>query len=355
MSQTPEPRELEELLRHLPLNSPPEPDALWERIQTEVHAPVDGRAVRFVRRQVRSPWLAAAAVLLAIVGGGTAGLLRAYRAPSAWKVVPLAGAPAVAGDPLTEAGALTTGQWLVTDAVSSARLSVGRIGTVEVGPGSRVRLDRAGLTAHRLTVERGSLHAVISAPPRLFFVETPSVLATDLGCAYTLEVDSAGTSWLHVTSGWVELKQGDDISLVPTGFIAEVQLGHRPGTPYAVELAEDARAALHRLDTGEGSATDLDVVLAAMYTASHNITLRHRSWITLWHLLQRVDPDDRRRVYPRLVSLSAPPSGVTMEGILALDRRMLKRWRADLYPMWSEEAQPWLTRIGRRIWNWAIR
>ncbi len=355
MSQTPEPHNTEELLQHLPLTPPPEPDALWERIQTEIRAPADVPTVPFVRRPVRSRWLVAASVLLAIVGGGTAGFLRAYGAPSTWTVMPLAGAPAVAGDRLTTAGDLAAGQWLVTDAASRALLSIGRIGTAEIGPGSRVRLDRAGLTAHRLTVERGSLHAVITAPPRLFFVETPSVLATDLGCEYTLEVDSAGTSRLHVTSGWVELKQGGEVSLVPAGLVAEVQVGRRPGTPYAEELSEDARAALHRMDTGAGSATDLDVVLAAMYTPSHNITLRQRSGITLWHLLQRVDPDARRRVYRRLVSLSAPPDGVTMEGILALDRRMLKRWRADLYPMWSEEAQPWLTRLGRRIWDWAIR
>jgi hypothetical protein len=267
----------------------------------------------------------------------------------------MAGAPSIGGQPLTGAGNLAAGEWLVTDSVSRARLAVGKLGTADVGPRSRVRLDRGGLTAHRLTVERGSLDAVIEAPPRLFFVRTPAALATDLGCAYALEVDSTGATTIHVTAGWVELREGNVASLVPAGHVAHVRPGEPPGTPYPQELAPEARAALHRLDAGTDGAEDLDLVLAAQYTPSHDITLRRRSAITLWHLLQRLPADPRRRVFERLATLSPPPAGVTREGILALDRRMLERWRADLSPMWSEEAQPWPHRVARRLWNLAIR
>ena len=36
------------------------------------------------------------------------------------------------------------------------------------------------------------MSARIWAPPRLFYVNTPSAVAEDLGCAYTLEVDDLG-------------------------------------------------------------------------------------------------------------------------------------------------------------------
>ena len=352
MSPTPEPRDVEPLLRRLPVT--PAPASLWDGIQAELRAPARPRPTPLARRPVRSAWLVAAALLLALAGGTTAGIVGRYGAPSRWTVERLAGAPAVGGDALAGTGDLSAGQWLVTDSLSRARLRVGRIGTADIGPGSRVRLERGGLTAHRLTVERGSLHAVIAAPPRLFFVRTPSALATDLGCAYTLEVDEAGASRLHVTLGWVELRQGDAVSLVPSGLVAEVAVGGRPGTPYPATFPDDARAALHRLDAGAGDGADLDRVLGALHTPSDYVTFRQESGITLWHLLQRVSPDLRERVYRRLAALSPPPPALTRDGLLGLDRRMLERWRADLNPMWSEAAGPWWTRVARRLWEWMI-
>ena len=346
-----DPKDVERLLRRLPVTRAPE--SLWDGIQNALQVPETARSVPPLQRPVPR-WLMAAAVVLAVVTGTLGGLLGSYRAPSAWAVLPMAGTPTVAGVALTKGDELGAGEWLVTDAGSRASLAVGRIGTADVGPNSRVQLDRGGLTQHRLTLERGHLQVVISAPPRLFFVRTPSVLATDLGCAYTLEVDSAGASRLHVTAGWVELKQGTAVSLVPAGLVAEVAAGGRPGTPYPPDLPADVRAALRRLDAGTGDATDLDLIVASLPGPSDFITLRRQSGITLWHLMQRVGPDLRPAVYQRLADLSAPPAGVTREGILALQRPMLERWRRDLSPMWSEEAQDWWTRGLRRLWEWTV-
>lgn len=351
MSRTPEPQELEDLLRRMPVT--PAPESLWADIRKDLRAPAP-RPLPFTRRAIRSPWLMAAAVALAVVGGATLGLMYQYRAPSRWAVQSLSGSPAVAGQRLAGVGRLAAGEWLVTDSSSAAELRVGRIGTAEVGPGSRVRLERGGWLAHRLTVERGSLEASITAPPRLFFVQTPAALATDLGCAYRLDVDSTGTSRLHVTAGWVELRQGDVVSLVPAGLVAEVEVGGRPGTPYPPSFPDDARAALRRLDAGRGNAADLDLVLSALPAPSDYVIFRRESAITLWHLLQRVPTDLRQAVYLRLAELSPPPETLTPDGLMALDRRMLDRWRRDLNPMWSEEATTWPARIARRLWEWLL-
>lgn len=351
MSQDLEPRDVERLLRRLPVSRAPE--SLWERIQAALKVPEAARPPAPLQRPVPY-WLVAAAAALAVVTGTVGGLLRSYRAPSAWAARAVAGAPTVAGAALTGAGRLGAGEWLVTDALSKAQVSVGRIGTAEVGPNSRLQLVRGGLTQHRLSLERGRLQVAISAPPRLFFVQTPSALATDLGCAYTLEVDSTGASRLDVTAGWVELREGDVISLVPAGLVAEVTAGGRLGTPYPPEVPSEAKAALRRLDAGAGGAADLALVFSALHAPSDFITLRRQSGITLWHLLQRLPGELRPAVYQRLSELSAPPAGVTREGILGLQRPMLERWRRDLSPMWSEEAQFWWTRGLRRLWEWTL-
>lgn len=350
MPQSLDPQDLDRLLRRLPLSKAPE--SLWDRIQASLASGASARPMPLRRPAPR--WLVAAAAALAVVTGGLAGVLRSYHAPATWAVRPVAGTPAVAGTAITGAGKVRDGEWLTTDAFSTAQVAVGRIGTAEVGPNSRVQVRRGGLIQHRLNLALGRIQVAISAPPRLFFVRTPSVLATDLGCAYTMEVDSAGATSIHVTAGWVELKQGDATSTVPAGLQAEVAAGGRPGTPYSPELSLDARAALGRLDQGRGGASDLELVLAALHGPSDFITLRRQSGITLWHLLPRVPLELRSRVYDRLAELSAPPIGVTREGILALRRPMLERWRRSLSPMWSDEAQTWWTRAARRLWESTI-
>jgi hypothetical protein len=72
-------------------------------------------------------------------------------------------------------------------------------------------------------------------------------------------------------------------------------------------------------------------------------------------VVQRVSPEDRERVYGRLAALYPEPEGVTMEGMLALDRQMLERWRKDLHPSWADEAPGGLERLGRRLLEWAIK
>ncbi len=124
--------------------------------------------------------------------------------------------------------------------------------------------------------------------------------------------------------------------------------------PYDPALPDSTRAALRRLDTGAGSDADLARVLAAMAAPTDLVVLRQASGITLWHLVQRLEGAPRDRVIARLAALSPPPPQVTMEGIRALDRRMLDRWRRELSPMWAEEAAPLWATLGRRLWMWAM-
>lgn len=344
---------VERLLRRLPLRAAPE--GLWDRVVAQLREGAARPTVRLVERRWVRTGVAAAALLAALVGGSAAGFLWTYGVPARWDVQPLAGAPAINGANVRSRAALSAGEWLVTDASSRARLQVGRIGTAEVEPNSRVRLDHGGLLAHHLTLQQGTLRASISAPPRLFFVRTPTALATDLGCAYTLEVDSTGASRLHVTLGWVELRGDGRASVVPAGMVANVETGERPGTPYPATFSDSAREALERLDASRPNAGDLEVVLAALHPPRDMVVSRRQSAVTAWHLLQRVPAERRAEVYDRLSQLVPPPNGVTREGILRLDRLMLERWRRDLNPMWSDEAQWWGGRLARRFWDWMMR
>src|SRR5436305_8200413 len=91
------------------------------------------------------------------------------------------------------------------------------------------------------------------APPRLFFVDTPAGTAVDLGCAYTLAVDSTGNGLIHVTGGYVEFDRDGRRSIVPLGFLAEMRRGGGvgPGTPHAEDAPYARRRALAALDVSD--------------------------------------------------------------------------------------------------------
>jgi hypothetical protein len=61
---------------------------------------------------------------------------------------------------------------------------------------------------------------------------------------------------------------------------------------------------------------------------------RHRDTLPLWHLLSRVAPDQRPRIFDRMVALTPLPNGVTRERALVLDPATLKLWREELAWTW---------------------
>lgn len=240
---------------------------------------------------------------------------------AAWEVASLEGAPQVGPDRIAGTGRLPVGEWLETDGASRARIAVGTIGQVQVEPNTRVRLVETRLTEHRLSLARGTLHATIWAPPRLFFVETPSAVAVDLGCAYTLKVDETGAGLVRVSAGWVAFEAGGRESFIPAGARCATRPGIGPGTPCFEDAHEALQAALVKLDFEQESPAARAAALNAVLTGA-----RRRDALTLWHLLSRVREAERAPVYDRLSALVPPPKGVTRDDVLSGDRRALERW-----------------------------
>ena len=239
---------------------------------------------------------------------------------SAWTVNSVTGTPAIAGRSIVTEGQLKRGEWLVTDSSSRARIAVGSIGRVDVDPNTRVQMVATG-REHRMALDRGTIHARIWAPPKLFFVNTQAAVAVDLGCAYTLQVDDRGEGLLRVTSGWVGLERDGRAAYVPEGAVCPTRRDAGPGTPRYDDAPSGYGEALSLLDFGSAD----DPRRAAAYELVLG-SARRRDAMTLWHLLVRGTPDERARVYDRLASLVPPPRGVTREQVLSGDRLALDRW-----------------------------
>ncbi|MBI2686369.1 MAG: zf-HC2 domain-containing protein [Acidobacteria bacterium] len=283
----------------LPLTTAP--DAVWNAIGREL----DRRADR--RRAAR--WLAAAAALLIVATA----VWYVRRTPGErWEVEGIASLHSVG-----------VGDWIETGPMAEAKIKVGSIGTVDMTPHTRLRVITAKPLEHRLSLVSGRIHARITAPPRLFFVDTAAGAAVDLGCEYDLVCDREGNGYLRVMQGWVSYEWQGKESLVPAGASCRTRAGHAPGTPFFDDAPAGFSEALARFD-GDGSA--LPALLA---------TARQRDTLTLWHLLTRVTTEaDRLRVFERMVSFAPLPPGVSRDHVLSLDRAALRQWREELAWTW---------------------
>jgi hypothetical protein len=299
------------------------PDSLWQEVDSLL-----GQEPSPVRLTSWRKRMAIAAAVIVVFSIGIVWVYNSRKSPApAWQVERLGGAPRIGSETISSRGSLSRGEWLETDANSRARIAVGSIGNVEIDENTRVRLLETRPTEHRLELAQGKMSARIWAPPRLFFVDTPSAVAADLGCEYTLEVNEKGAGRLSVTLGWVALQAKDRESIVPAGASCETELGTGPGTPYFDDSTPEFKNALRNFDKNTGSRTD---AVASMLSQS-----RARDTLTLWHLLARVNDEDRAHVYQKMAEFVPPPAGTTREGILRLDQKMLEQWRHSLEVVWG--------------------
>jgi hypothetical protein len=243
---------------------------------------------------------------------------------AAWDVASLAGAPRIGASLMGRTGRLAVGDLLETDSDSRANIRVAQIGEVEVEPSTRLRLVAARPTEDRLALDRGTIHAFISAPPRLFFVNTPSAVAIDLGCAYTLKVDEQGVGLLRVTFGWVEFETHGQQSLIPSGAAAITKPGLGPGTPFFEDASDAFKAALEKLDFETLSAPDRLSALHSLLAEA-----RKRDGFSLLNLLRQhrgMSAPERALIYDRLAELIPPPPGVTREPVAQGNDYMVGLW-----------------------------
>jgi hypothetical protein len=202
---------------------------------------------------------------------------------------------------------LAVGSWLETGAGERARLEIadtaGRLGTVVLDPGARLRLDERSPERHRLFLERGGIAATILATPGVFQVDTPAGLSVDLGCVYRLEVEGALTR-VAVSTGMVAFESHGRRVLVPAGARCRALAGRGPGVPVWAE----AEALLERLEALEGAHDPPESEVRATLDLLAERSGREGSSLSLWHLLAAASEPVRAAAFDRLAGLVPPPA-----------------------------------------------
>ncbi|MEZ4400187.1 MAG: FecR family protein [Kofleriaceae bacterium] len=289
-------------------------------------------------RSPRGRWVAVAAVGLAAAAAAAYLVARRPGPPRCGSDTGFAfairgGAARCGGGVATGRGVLPVGAWLETPADATADVTVADIGALTLAGGSRLRLVATGAAEHRLELAAGALSARVTAPPRLFVVDTPAARAVDLGCAYDLAVLADGRTRLTVTSGVVELASHDRIAHVTVGATVTTVPGRGPGTPVRVDAPPALADAVARYDAGD--AASLAPALAAAGAADT---------LTVWNLLANAPPPERAAVLARLDQLFPRPEWILERDVVAGQRAAIDGLRDVLTSaVWlapSDDAPP---------------
>jgi hypothetical protein len=306
-----------------------EPDTYVEHLETVLKRYRFDQPIRVARGVSTLRWIwhiAGIATAAVILFAAYVALIPVFGQPGReWQVIARGGRPIVSGREIAESGTLAAGGSVETDAESRAEIRAGRVGRIDVQPGSRLRLVSTAGGRHRLALDRGRIAARLWSPPFTFGFATPAAEAFDVGCAFTMDVDARGTATVRVTSGWVQLETPERQELIPEGAVAVAETGKRIGTPFFDDASVGFKRALHAFDADALTGAERSDVLATLLNEA-----RRQDAYTLLRLARDLTPSERGALYDRVAVLRPPPSGVTRNGIMASNGAMLEAWRRTL-------------------------
>ncbi|GAB4316850.1 MAG: hypothetical protein Kow0074_05090 [Candidatus Zixiibacteriota bacterium] len=274
----------------------PEPRAMWRRPTMWVVIPVAAAAIL---------------VLSFILQRGHDESVRPQ-----WTASVTVGSPALDNTPITSDRVVSDGQWLVTDGTSRMRIDLGGNGEVFLEPGSRLQIVSTEPGQQRMILVVGMVHVALWSPDDVA-IETPSAIAVERDGEFVLAVNNDDHVCLSVNVGRVTMRDGMQESIVPAGAVCEAYPETGPGTPFCESAPDRFRLALERYDLSKHNGAQLEAVLSEAGTCD---------LVPLWHLLQRVDTEQRGRIFDYMARLQPPPASVTRAGIIRLEPEMLDYW-----------------------------
>jgi len=222
------------------------------------------------------------------------------------------------------AGDLPVGQWLETTSDdATANLALGGIGQIALHGPTKLRISMTSPTQQRLELASGAITAKVSAPPRLFVVDTPTSTAVDLGCEYELSTAPGVGTTLKVTKGAVSLESKRGALYVPATY--SVTGDGLPVYEHATDKVRIFAKSVGQEDLSRpaGDPTRLPVRPIVQQLAD---AAGPRDRVTLWNAINRTDGNDRAALVARLEQLAPLPDPALHAKVLAGDADAMDIW-----------------------------
>jgi len=236
---------------------------------------------------------------------------------SGWEVISSSGQPKIDNSIVNKGDTFASESNVETDAGSSLTVAIPEMGRLLVDNSSAVSRTK---NKNEITLERGQIRKFEGDASDILTVLTPLAKFTELykGGAFRLHVDDNGSCKLIVESGWVIVNIKEFDSYVPKNFGCLITRGK-----YAIPYPSDSSPQLISLLENFTGVNDVSVgTILSLITKEESLSL--------WHILQLVSNENRFIVFDRLNEFVSAPSGVTKQGIQALNKDMILQWRQEI-------------------------
>lgn len=249
------------------------------------------------------PWIIG--VVLVIV----AGYLYFTRAKD-WSVSELKGSVILDNQTIKSSSDLGIKSTLQTGENSFARLEIPKIGIIEVD--QLTKFTR--LSSNKIKLNLGKIvKKPFEQTEKLILITDLADYQEEINSEFELKVENEINN-LFVYRGTLKIGTKGFESIVPEGFACEVKKGR-----YVIPFDPNSDTQLINLLKEFAGPNDPNLVTITSLAAEKDA-------LSLWHVLQLTSEINRTIAYNKLRGLVSPPSSVTEEGILALNREMLNQW-----------------------------
>ncbi len=234
-----------------------------------------------------------------------------------WKVSNLQGTPLIGDVSMSSVDSIKEGQIIKTNDSSRAELVVANMGKVIIEPNSKIIFVKGADGNNRILIEYGTINANMNSQPETFFVEMPSAVASDMGGAYSLTIDSTGDGLLFVKSGKVEIQSPNTGAIIPAGNLVMTKKDVGVGTPFNENSSAKFKNALFNLDFGNCGGSCVTTLLNSA---------RMSDAISLVNLIPKVENQYKDDFYTKLANFVPPPKEIKSDSLPFLDREKLQDW-----------------------------
>lgn len=249
------------------------------------------------------PWIIG--IILIIV----AGYFYLTRAKD-WNIVELSGNVLLNNEKINSSTDFSVKSILQTGDNSTARLSVAKVGILEVD--SNTKLSRT--KSNEIKLDEGRIvKKPVEQTEKIVILTDRADFNEELNSEFELAVKEE-TDNLFVYRGTVRVNLRGFESIVPEGFACEVKKGR-----YVIPFNSGTEPQLINLLKDFTGPTDPNLVLITGLATPKDA-------LSLWHVLQLTSELNRQIPLNKLKELIPPPESVSDEGIMKLDREMLDQW-----------------------------
>lgn len=234
---------------------------------------------------------------------------------SPWKIRSTGGTYLINGS-ITETGLWNEGESLFTEDNSTVMVSVPNTGKLEIIPNSIVSLEKAKDGYNKIILNKGEIKISNTSLLPDLSIQLNDCIVYDRGGVIYLS-NKNKIARIFVEYGLAEYERKGNKYLICEGYVTEIRSGHRAGTPYRIDAPDSLKNEIEIFDYQNGGSNSLDNIIKFAKT---------KDMLTLLALIPHASTVKRGMLFQTIANHFPPPSNVTYDGIIKLNKEMLVGW-----------------------------